>query len=57
MVGIKCKDGVILAGEKQIFSKLLTENTNRRIYNLDNSIGLAICGKVPDGRNILNRAR
>jgi len=31
----------------------LIEDTNRRIYNVENTIGFAICGKIPDGRNVL----
>ena len=36
-----------------VTSKLLVEGTNRRIYNIENTIGFAICGKIPDGRNVL----
>lgn len=57
IVGVKCKDGVILGAEKLIGSKLLVEDTNRRIYNIDDSIGMAITGKLPDGRNIMSRGR
>jgi len=57
VIGIKCKDGIILAAEKIHHSKLLVDHTNRRIYNVDASIGLVIGGLIPDGRNILHRAR
>jgi 20S proteasome subunit alpha 7 len=56
-VGVKCKDGVVLGAEKLVFSKLLVEGTNRRIYNVDQSIGMAFAGKIPDGRHIMNYAR
>lgn len=36
---------------------MLVEGTNKRIYNIDSSIGLLVGGKIPDGRNIMNRAR
>jgi 20S proteasome subunit alpha 7 len=55
--GVRCKDGVVLGCEKQFFSKLLIEGSNRRIYNIENSIGMAVCGKIPDGRSIVQRAR
>lgn len=32
--------GVIIAAEKLLTSKLLTKNTNRRIYQIDNHIGI-----------------
>ena len=57
MIGVKCKDGVILGAEKQLFSNLLVEDTDRRIYNIEKNIGLVIGGLRPDGRNVVNRAR
>ena len=57
MVGIKCLDGIILGAEKLVFSKLLVEGTNKRIYNVDNTIGCVLGGRVPDGRNVMTRAR
>lgn len=57
IVGVKCKDGVVLGAEKLMFSKLLVSGTHRRIYNVDHAIGMAICGKIPDGRHIMNYAR
>ncbi|CAD8097770.1 unnamed protein product [Paramecium primaurelia] len=57
VIGVKCKDGVILGAEKQKFSRLLEDNTNKRIYNIDLQTGMALCGKLPDGRNILQRAK
>ena len=56
-MGIKCKDGVVLGAEKQVFSKLLVERTNRRIYNVDRSVGMVLAGKIPDGRHIMTYAR
>jgi len=57
IVGVKCKDGVILGAEKQVFSKLLVEHTNRRIFNVDRSAGVVIAGKIPDGRHLAVYAR
>jgi len=57
IIGVLCKDGVILASEKLLISKMLVEDTNRRIFNIDSNIGMAIAGRVPDGKNIVNRAR
>jgi 20S proteasome subunit alpha 7 len=57
VVGVKCKDGVILGAEKLVFSKLLVDGTNRRIYNVDQGIGMVVAGKIPDGRHIMNYAR
>eukprot|EP01016_Furgasonia_blochmanni_P033583 TRINITY_DN3521_c0_g1_i3.p1 TRINITY_DN3521_c0_g1~~TRINITY_DN3521_c0_g1_i3.p1 ORF type:complete len:195 (+),score=56.08 TRINITY_DN3521_c0_g1_i3:186-770(+) len=57
IIGIKCKDGIILGSEKLLHSKLLVEDTNRRIHTVDNHIGMVVTGRVPDGRNIIARAR
>jgi 20S proteasome alpha/beta subunit len=43
VVGLKCKDGVVLGMEKILHSKLLKRNTNRRIMNVDLHVGLVIC--------------
>mmetsp|Transcript_36135 Transcript_36135/g.80415 ORF Transcript_36135/g.80415 Transcript_36135/m.80415 type:complete len:250 (-) Transcript_36135:623-1372(-) len=56
VVGLRCKDGVVLAVEKLIISKLLVEGSNRRIYNVDKHAGAAVAGLSPDGRIIIGRA-
>lgn len=40
VIGLRCKDGVVLAVEKLILSKLLVEGSNRRIYNVDRHAGV-----------------
>merc|ERR1719188_2143578 len=57
IVGVKCKDGIILASEKLQHSKLLVQDANRVIFNIDTNIGMLICGRLPDGRNVVTRAR
>lgn len=57
VIGIKCKDGIVLASEKLIFSPLLVEQTNKRIYNINENIGMLIGGRIPDGRIVMERAR
>tara|TARA_B110000503_G_C6778861_1_gene262442 strand:+ start:175 stop:354 length:180 start_codon:yes stop_codon:yes gene_type:complete len=39
ILGVKCSDGVIIAAEKLLTSKLLAKNTNNRIYSIDSHIG------------------
>ena len=34
-----------------------TADGNHRIFNIDKHIGLAICGRLPDGKNVVSRAR
>lgn len=56
-IGIKAKDGVVLAVEKIINSKLLVPGKNKRIQTIDRHIGVAYSGLLPDGRHFVNRGR
>ncbi|RKP07153.1 20S proteasome subunit [Thamnocephalis sphaerospora] len=56
-IGLRCKDGVVLAVEKLVQSKLLVPGSNRRILAVDRHIGMAIAGLLADGRHIVKRAR
>ncbi|GBF90613.1 proteasome subunit alpha type-3 [Raphidocelis subcapitata] len=55
-LGIKCKDGIVLAVEKLVVSKLLVERSSRRIHNVDRHAGICVAGLLPDGRMVVNRA-
>lgn len=39
-IGIKCKDGVVLATEKLVTSKLLKPGANKRIATIDRNMGI-----------------
>lgn len=39
-LGLRVKDGVVLAVEKLLVSKMLVPNTNRRIHTVDRHCGL-----------------
>ncbi|KAJ3575175.1 hypothetical protein NP233_g1278 [Leucocoprinus birnbaumii] len=56
-IGLKVKDGIVLAVEKLVHSKLLVPEANRRIQTIDRHVGLATAGLLADGRHIANRAR
>ncbi|EEH19067.2 hypothetical protein PABG_01386 [Paracoccidioides brasiliensis Pb03] len=56
-IGIRCKDGVVLAVEKIISSKLLKPGANKRISTVDKHIGIVSSGLIPDGRHFVDRAR
>ncbi|EPE04066.1 proteasome component c1 [Ophiostoma piceae UAMH 11346] len=56
-VGIRCRDGVVLAVEKIVSSKLLKSGANRRIATVDRHMGIAFSGMTPDGRQFIERAR
>mmetsp|Transcript_40734 Transcript_40734/g.47370 ORF Transcript_40734/g.47370 Transcript_40734/m.47370 type:complete len:249 (+) Transcript_40734:44-790(+) len=56
-IGVVCKDGVILGSEKLRITDLIVENTNPKNFTIDKKIGMSIGGRLPDGKNIVNRAR
>ncbi|KAF7712708.1 20S proteasome subunit alpha 7 [Penicillium ucsense] len=56
-IGIRCKDGVVLAVEKIISSKLLKPGANKRIATVDRHVGIVSAGLIPDGRHFVSRAR
>ena len=56
-LGIVCKDGVILASEKIKQSKTIVSGSNPTIYHVTKTIGIGVCGHLPDGRNLVSRAK
>ena len=57
VMGLCCSDGVILACEKIESSPLEASNANPRIFNIEKHIGMAICGRLADGKNVVLKAR
>lgn len=57
MIGIKTKDGVVLAVEKPIHSRLLKAKVNRRIQMIDSHVGAVGAGLAADCRAVVERAR
>lgn len=54
-IGIRCKDGVVLALEKLVSSKLLKKDANKRIATVDRNAGVvgllhSSCGGRPSPR-------
>ena len=56
-MGVICKDGILLGAEKLIASKLMAPMQDKRLYNVDTHVGMAIGGRIPDSRNCMLRAR
>eukprot|EP01083_Nonionella_stella_P109299 318552_1 len=57
VIGIRCQDGVVLGVEKIIRNKMLVTSSYRRIFTTSMNSGMAIGGLLPDGRQLVNRAR
>lgn len=55
-IGIKAKDGVILAVEEKT-RKLQVSNVTQKIFQIDDHIGVAAAGYIPDARAQVDHAR
>jgi len=56
-IGIQTAEGVVLAVEKRITSKLLVPSSVKKILKLDEHIGTAMSGLVADARTLIDHAR
>ncbi|KAK8664464.1 hypothetical protein V6N13_084253 [Hibiscus sabdariffa] len=56
-IGIKTKDGVVLAVEKRITSPLLEPSSVEKIMEIDDHIGCAMSGLIADARTLVEHAR
>lgn len=55
-VGVKCKDGVVIAVEERP-RKLQISNTAQKIFQIDDHVGVAAAGYIPDARSQVDNAR
>ena len=56
-LGVRCKDGVLFAVEKNLSSKLLTQSANPRTYIVNTHIACATVGYRPDSYAAVLQAR
>lgn len=57
VIGLRGKDGVVFAVEKLVTSKLYEPGANKRIFNIDEHVGMAVSGLISDARQIVEIAR
>ena len=55
-VGIKCQGGIIIAVEEKP-RKLQMSNTAQKIFQIDDHVGVAAAGYIPDARSQVDNAR
>lgn len=55
-VGVKCRDGVVLAVEEKT-RKLQVSDVTQKIFQVDDHIGVAAAGYIPDARTQVDHAR
>lgn len=56
-LGVKSKDGVVLAVDKRSTSRLVEPKSIEKIFQIDDHIGAASSGLVADARALVDRAR
>lgn len=56
-VGVKCKEGVVLAVEKRVTSRLIEPESYEKIFQIDEHIAAASSGIIADARVLVDRAR
>lgn len=56
-LGIKYKDGIVLAVDRRITSRLVEGESIEKIFQIDDNIGAVTSGLVADARVLVDRAR
>lgn len=57
VIGAACKDGVVLAVEKLVTSKLYETSSNSRIFKIDKHIGVTVAGLLGDCKKVVDIAK
>ena len=57
IVGIRTKEGVVLAALEPKLSKLAASSNSKKIFKIDDHVGVAIAGLSPDARVLIRQAR
>jgi len=55
-IALRGKDGVVFAVEKIVTSKLYEKGANKRIFNIDNHVGMVTSGLYADARQLAETA-
>jgi proteasome alpha subunit len=55
-IGVKCKDGIVIAVEEKP-RKLQISKTAQKIFQIDDHVGVAAAGYIPDARSQVDNAR
>lgn len=55
-LGIKCKDGIVMAVEEKV-RKLQISTSAQKIFQIDDHVGVAAAGYIPDARSQVDNAR
>ena len=56
-IGIQTDEGVVLAVEKRLTSKLIVPSSVEKIFEIDSHLGCAVSGLTADARMLVEHAR
>lgn len=56
-VALRGKDGVVFAVEKLVTSRLHEPGSNKRIFTIDEHVGIAVAGLIADARQVVSYIR
>lgn len=57
VLGIVTKTGVVFIGDRKITSKLLVKDSFRKVFEIDEHIGIAGAGAMSDGRRLIEESQ
>lgn len=57
IIAIKGKDGVVMASEKIVLSKLYEPNSNPRLFSIGTHVSCGVCGFYPDCKALVDQCR
>ena len=57
VLGITTKEGVVLIGDRKIKSKLLVKDSFKKVFEIDDHIGVTGAGAMSDGRRLIEESQ
>lgn len=57
VIGMVCKDGVLLVADKRVVDRLIVPESVEKIFQIDEHIGATATGFVMDGRVLIEKAQ
>jgi proteasome alpha subunit len=57
IIGITCREGIVIGAEEKIESKLQDPNFSQKIYEVDEHLGAAVVGISSDARILIDESR
>ncbi len=57
IIGISCKEGVLLLADRRAIDKLMVVNNIEKVFQIDDHIASAAAGIVSDGRILIEKAQ